>query len=31
MYPQAETGEARKESLDPDSFRYKITSREIGI
>jgi transglutaminase-like putative cysteine protease len=31
MYPQAETGEARKDSLDPDSFKYKITSRELGI
>jgi transglutaminase-like putative cysteine protease len=31
MYPQAETGEARKDSLDPDIFRYKITSRELGI
>ncbi|MEX2224567.1 MAG: transglutaminase domain-containing protein [Candidatus Rokuibacteriota bacterium] len=31
MYPQAETGEARKDSLDPDSFKYKITSRELGL
>ena len=31
MYPQAETGEARKDSLDPDSFKYKITTRELGI
>jgi transglutaminase-like putative cysteine protease len=31
MYPQAETGEARKDSLDPDSFKYRITSRELGI
>jgi hypothetical protein len=30
MYPQAETGEGRKDSLDPDAFRYKITSRELG-
>ena len=30
MYPQAETGEARKDSLDPDSFKYKITARELG-
>jgi len=30
MYPQAETGEGRKGSLDPDAFRYKITSRELG-
>ena len=31
MYPQAETGEARKDSLDPDTFKYKITSRELGV
>ncbi len=31
MYPQAETAEARKDSLDPDSFKYKITARELGI
>jgi transglutaminase-like putative cysteine protease len=30
MYPQAETAEGRKDSLDPDTFRYKITSRELG-
>ncbi len=30
MYPQAETGEGRRDSLDPDAFRYKITSRELG-
>jgi transglutaminase-like putative cysteine protease len=30
MYPQAETGEGRKDSLDPDAFKYKITSRELG-
>jgi len=29
MYPQAETGGDRRDSLDPDSFRYKMTSREI--
>ena len=29
MYPQAETGEGRRDSLDPDSFKYTITSREI--
>ena len=29
MYPQAETAEGRLDSLDPDSFRYEITSREI--
>ncbi|MGH7385955.1 MAG: transglutaminase, partial [Candidatus Rokuibacteriota bacterium] len=31
MYPQAETGAGRKDSLDPDSFKYRITSRELGI
>ncbi len=30
MYPQGETAEGRLDSLDPDSFRYKITSRELG-
>jgi hypothetical protein len=30
MYPQGETGEGRKDSLDPDAFKYKITSRELG-
>jgi transglutaminase-like putative cysteine protease len=29
MYPQAETGDGRIDSLDPDAFQYKITSREI--
>jgi hypothetical protein len=29
MYPQAETGGARLDSLDPDNFRYKITAKEI--
>jgi len=29
MYPQAETDGDRRDSLDPDSFRYKMTSREI--
>ena len=29
MYPQAETGGARLDTLDPDGFRYKITSREL--
>ena len=28
MYPQAETGEGRLDSLDPDNFKYEITSRE---
>jgi len=30
MYPQAETAEGRIDSLDPDSFRYEITSREVA-
>ena len=29
MYPQAETAHGRLDSLDPDSFRYEITSRHI--
>jgi transglutaminase-like putative cysteine protease len=29
MYPQAETAEGRRDSLDPDTFKYTITSREI--
>jgi transglutaminase-like putative cysteine protease len=29
MYPQAETGGARLDSLDPDSFKYSITAREL--
>ncbi len=29
MYPQAETGGSRRDSLDPDQFRYTIKSREI--
>ena len=28
MYPQAEDGDERKDSLDPTTFRYTITSRE---
>jgi transglutaminase-like putative cysteine protease len=30
MYPQAETADGRLDSLDPDSFRYEIASKEIG-
>jgi transglutaminase-like putative cysteine protease len=30
MYPQCETASGRKDSLDPDSFRYQITAREIA-
>jgi transglutaminase-like putative cysteine protease len=29
MYPQAETAEGRADCLDPDNFRYEITSKEI--
>jgi transglutaminase-like putative cysteine protease len=29
MYPQAETGGQRLDSLDPDSFKYTITAREL--
>ena len=28
MYPQAETTEGRLDSLDPDNFKYEITSKE---
>jgi transglutaminase-like putative cysteine protease len=29
MYPQAQTGGRRLDSLDPESFRYALTSREV--
>jgi transglutaminase-like putative cysteine protease len=29
MYPQAETADGRLDSLDPDNFKYEITSTEI--
>ena len=29
MYPQAETAEGRLDSLDPESFRYEISAREL--
>jgi transglutaminase-like putative cysteine protease len=29
MYPQAETSEGRLDCLDPDGFKYEITSKEI--
>jgi transglutaminase-like putative cysteine protease len=29
MYPQAETADGRLDCLDPDKFRYEITSKEI--
>jgi transglutaminase-like putative cysteine protease len=31
MYPQAETGGQRLDCLDPDSFKYEITSKEISV
>jgi transglutaminase-like putative cysteine protease len=31
MYPQAETPEGRRDSLDPERFRYTIRSREIPL
>ena len=30
MYPQCETAGGRKDSLDPVSFKYEITSRELS-
>jgi transglutaminase-like putative cysteine protease len=30
MYPQCETAEGRVDSLDPEHFRYTITSMELG-
>jgi Transglutaminase-like superfamily len=30
MYPQAETANERRDPLDPDGFRYRLTSREIA-
>jgi transglutaminase-like putative cysteine protease len=29
MYPQAETANERRDSLDPDSVRYRLTSKEL--
>jgi hypothetical protein len=29
MYPQAECANARLDCLDPDSFTYAITAREL--
>ena len=31
MYPQAETANGRLDSLDPDNFKYEITSRETTL
>jgi len=30
MYPQAENGKERLDSLDPDNFKYTITARELN-
>jgi transglutaminase-like putative cysteine protease len=30
MYPQAEVNGERRDSLDPDAFRYRITSKELS-
>ena len=30
MYPQCETAEGRLDSLDPDNFKYQITSKELS-
>jgi transglutaminase-like putative cysteine protease len=30
MYPQAETAQGRRDSLDPDTFKYTITTRELS-
>jgi len=29
MYPQAETANERRDSLDPDSVRYRLTAKEL--
>ena len=29
MYPQSETAQGRRDSLDPDNLKYAITTREI--
>ena len=29
MYPQAETAAGRLDCLDPDNFKYTITSKEL--
>jgi transglutaminase-like putative cysteine protease len=31
MYPQCETAGGRLDSLDPDNFRYQMTSRELAV
>ena len=29
MYPNGETAAGRMDSLDPDSFRYRLTARQL--
>ncbi len=31
MYPQGETAVGRLDALDPDSFKYRITAREVTV
>ncbi|HEY1266119.1 MAG TPA: transglutaminase domain-containing protein [Candidatus Binatia bacterium] len=31
MYPQAETADGKKDSLEPESFRYTMTSTELTV
>ena len=31
MYPTGETAEGRLDSLDPDTFKYTITAREVSV
>jgi transglutaminase-like putative cysteine protease len=31
MYPQAENAQGRLDALDADNFRYRISSREVGV
>ena len=31
MYPQLETKDGRADCLDPDNFRYQMTTRELAI
>ena len=30
MYPQGETADGRKDSLDPGTFKYQMTARDVG-
>ncbi len=31
MYPEAETADGRLDCLDPDNFKYEITSQETTV